>query len=261
MSRTYVDSHVHFHDGFRLATFLESAADNFGNCAEDVTTDCGALLLTQIPGGDPFERIQQQISSLKFWSMDRPDESSLVFRRDEAIPLTLIAGRQIVTLERLEVLSIGSPAEIESGRTLAETVAMIQQADGVPVIPWGFGKWWFARGRLLSHFVASLTADEASRVFVADSGCRPALLDSPIFSVAGGNGIRTLCGSDPLTVETHVGRAGSFGNVLQGKLDLRSPTAWILDRLRQLPESPPRFGQPRGILSFAADQLMVRLAR
>lgn len=216
-----VDAHVHIYDCFDLHTFLDSALSNFraeaARCGQGVTFTA-LLLLTETARENWFQRLkklaseERQIGNRAFenWTFHRTKESSsLCARRDSTQMLFLIAGRQIVTAENLEVLALATDKEFEDGIPLTEVIRTVRGSGAIPVIPWGPGKWMGQRGMILTK---TLNGPEAPGLFLGDNGNRPGFWPRPShFKVAETKGIRVLPGSDPLPFPSESWRPGSFG--------------------------------------------------
>src|SRR4029077_15635911 len=142
------DAHVHFHRGFGRDAFLDGALCNFRRGAADLglagpLTCC--LLLTE-SAGVCFFRMSQEEGGDGHWSFAPTAEpESLIVRRGDD-RLILIAGRQVVTREGLEALALATAEDFPDGLPLDETLDRIRAAGALPVLPWGFGKWWSSRG-------------------------------------------------------------------------------------------------------------------
>jgi hypothetical protein len=192
------------------------------------------------------------------WSLSETGEpTSLAARHESGDTLLLLAGRQISTRERLEVLALGTERELPSGWSLADTLAGVREIGAIAVIPWGFGKWWFRRSRLIAATLASLSGGD---VFVGDNGGRPrAIPRSPLFGLAASRGIYNLPGSDPLPLRWEIRKPGRLGTVLEAPLDLSRPVESLLGALRGLQHQPPLFGRPDSLLGFVRSQLGLRL--
>lgn len=255
MSETLVDGHVHFHECFTLRSFLESATANLAPHME--TDSAGVLLLAQIGSDQPLDGIIQQTEKLSHdWSVTTPDTSSIVFTRADIPPIVCLAGRQIVTQEKLELLSICSNVPIDDGQSLEKSIQQILADEGIPVLPWGFGKWWFSRGAKLN---AVLRESSSTDFLLGDNGCRPRIWRPRLLRRSEADGFCVLAGSDPLPIPSHVRRVGSFGNVFSDEIDVNAPTAWMRERLQALSTSPKTFGRCRSMREFVGDQLQLRL--
>ena len=88
----------------------------------------------------------------------------------------LIAGRQIVTEENLEVLALLTDRKFEDGLPLQEVIQTVRENKGISVIPWGFGKWMGRRGRFLE---SALEEAENSELFLGDNSGRPVFWSRP----------------------------------------------------------------------------------
>ena len=230
-----VDAHVHIYDCFDLQTFLDSALANFraeaARCQKN-SAFTALLLLTETARENWFQRLESHarkepgIGSNAFenWTFRQTNEScSLSARRTGAQSLFLIAGRQIVTAEGLEVLALATNNEFEDGTPLADVVRTVRSSGAIPVIPWGSGKWMGQRGMILTK---TLNGPEAPGLFLGDNGNRPSFWPRPShFKVAETKGIQVLPGSDPLPFASESYRAGSFGFSVNGSVTPESPAS------------------------------------
>ena len=150
-----IDGHVHLHPGQDLRVLLDAAAANLARgCREGgIAADAGCLLLAESRGVDGFGRLAdwRDPAGAAGWTITPTDEPiSLVARRAGMVPLVVVAGRQIVTAERIEVLALGRREEYPDGKTLAATLDDLESGALLTVLPWGWGKWWFGRGRAIA---------------------------------------------------------------------------------------------------------------
>lgn len=260
-----VDGHVHFHACFERDGFLDHAAANFdaarGGGAAQATP--GLLLLTECAGVDFFGEARRRAAGgdgAGRWRFEATAEAESVWARAPQGPgVLLVAGRQVVTAEALEVLALGTTAVFPDGRPAAETIDAVRRAGALPVLPWGFGKWWFARGALVESLVRSRPPDE---FFLGDNGGRPRLAGRPRLLAAGERrGIRVLPGSDPLPFPRHVSRAGSFGCRLVGEIDPERPAEGLKRALREPSLRPRPYGAAQRLLPFVRNQLAMQLRK
>jgi len=182
-----IDAHAHFHDCFDLQTFLDFAWRNFRRGASgDGAQAPSCLMVAATDSGDPLRRIKDRAGKLRPpWSIAGVTEcGSLIVSRDGCPELVILPGRQVVTKEKLEVLALGTAHPVRPGRGVQQTLDETAQAGGLAVLPWGFGKWWFRRGRTVRDTVlsrAGRAAGETSEWFLGDNGGRQR---SPAVSVA-----------------------------------------------------------------------------
>jgi len=257
-----LDAHVHLHGRFDSTVFLDSARANFRAAAIRTGRQgsVGCLWLTDTPEERSFRRLHQAVQKepLNGWSLSYTAEpTSLVASHESGDTLLLLAGRQIATRERFEVLALGSEADFPAGQSLTATLTGVRKSGGIAVIPWGFGKWWFRRHILLT---ATLTSFSPNGLFIGDNGGRPRALRRPrLFELAASRGIYNLPGSDPLPLRWEINKPGRLGAVLEGPIDLSRPTASLLRTLLTLRAQPPLFGYQESLAGFVKSQIGLRL--
>jgi hypothetical protein len=261
-----LDAHVHLHRCFDPGRFLDSARANFQRAAQRTgrSNSVGCLWLTDPPEERSFRRLSRgggvTSPALDRWSLAPTGEAtSLVAQHESGDRLFLLAGRQIATRERFEVLALGTELDLPPHRSLDDTIAGVRDSGAIAVIPWGFGKWWFRRRRMLA---AALASAPATGLFVGDNAGRARLIPrSTLFQLAASRGIYNLPGSDPLPLRWEIRKPGSLGCVLEGPLDLSRPTESLIRILRGLRAQPPLFGGLDSLAGFVRSQVGLRLRR
>jgi len=255
---TLVDTHVHLHRCFELATLLDAAARNFAAARGPDEAGTSCLMFAEITGRPEIARLREAVEGDGAWRVERTDEAiSFVARRGET-ELMLIAGRQLVTAERLEVLSLAAEEPIPGGLPVRKTLDAVGRAGGIPVLPWGVGKWSFARGRIVDALIEERGADD---LFVGDNGGRLGLLPRPArLAQAESRGMRVLSGTDPLPLAAECGRVGSFGLRIAAKLDPHRPAASLVALLRDRSVPSETYGRAKTPVAFLRDQIALRLA-
>lgn len=258
-----IDGHVHYYPNFDRDRFFDSALANFRSAAgahASNTEYAGWLLLAESAGMHYFRRFRDTAGQTAdgVWTIQATGEAeSLVARRDTGAKLLLVAGRQVITAEGLEVLALCCDASPDDGRPLRAAVAAARGLDAIVVLPWAFGKWWLRRGDLIDEFVK---AAEPTQIFLGDNGGRTRLGPRPRpFRVAESRGIRILPGSDPFPLRFDAGRTGSYGFVIDGTVERSRPAAGLKRLLRNGVDSPLPYGDPIGVIGFCRNQLLVRV--
>jgi hypothetical protein len=165
-----------------------------------------------------------------FWEIEQAQEpETIVVRRGHA-RLAMIAGRQLVTRERLEVLALGTTASIPDGEPIDATLAAVEATGAAAVLPWGVGKWLGARGTNVDRILAD---PKWCNVFLGDNGNRLELGADPArFAAARAAGRAVLPGSDPLPLAGEEARVGAYGFAVDVELDPLRPAAALLAVLR-----------------------------
>jgi hypothetical protein len=265
------DAHVHIYDCFDLVLFLDSAFSNFKNAAAHLGPSAGytsILFLTEGRNECWFDRLLKLADageaigkdpSIRY-KISRTDEPfSLSVGRDGLPSLFVIAGHQIVTKEKLEILALVSVSDIPDGCSLNTTAESIVESGGVPVVPWGFGKWMGKRGNILNAF---LERGSGFPIFLGDNSGRPSFLPHPPqFHLGKGNGIRILPGSDPLPFPAECRKPGSFGFAISGSVDPDKPGEEIRRILLDPRTRPISYGQLETMPRFLRNQLLMQLLK
>jgi hypothetical protein len=137
-------------------------------------------MLTETARADCFKRLSARAdveeSGLGEWRLRHTEETGSVTAERHGQCLYIIAGRQIVTAERLEVLALGFEGLVPDGEPIRQVIDRVRSAAAVAVIPWGFGKWWGRRGKVVSGL---LKDHERLGFFLGDNGGRTAFLGRP----------------------------------------------------------------------------------
>jgi hypothetical protein len=262
----FVDSHVHIHDCFPLDSFLDAACHNFKIAAAAKTTDsewAAFLLLTESEGAHVFSRLgeiaRSATGSENRWRFKTTDEDISI----EAIGpggnrLFLVPGGQIVTAERLEVLCIGSRSRFEDKMPIRETIDRVLEAGALPVLPWGPGKWFSERGKIVRDTIRYYGRE----LFLGDNGNRPGFWPSPrLFESASSDGHKILPGSDPLPFPSEAARAGSFGFFLDHQISMSHPARSLISELRNPESIPVPFGKLESSGRFFRNQIKMQLVK
>jgi hypothetical protein len=196
---------------------------------------------------------------LRRWTVGPTEESISVVARLAQRELFIVAGRQVACREGLEVLVLGTTHRFADGRPIRD---VLREADalGVPrVIPWGPGKWFFSRGRLLKDLIAEF---RKPTLFLGDEGGRPGFWGYPQhFAQAARLGVRDLPGTDPLPFPHDVAKVGRMGLKVAIDLDPARPAASLLGALTQVAAPFERFATLEPPLRFVRNQIGMQLRK
>lgn len=282
-----VDAHVHLYTTYDRERFLRAAWTNFEGArrslglsqasyvmcfTEDARHDAFAeLASSRSVGSIKVQRTQDEAAlSVRFDSDGQPDgpheargepkravPSTRDAGRNHSPDMYLIAGRQIITSEGLELLALATRAVIPDGVSLSDGIARVRAAGGVPVVPWAFGKWWGRRGVVLRAALASGHPPD-----LGDNSARASMLSDPaFFRQAELRGRAVLPGTDPLPLPRHQSRAGSYGFILDHGLSTDHPARDLVVAIQAMTASPARFGRRVGPFEFVRDQVALRLRK
>jgi len=252
-----VDAHVHLHDCFELVPFLDAAIANFKaqSHQQGVTQPItGALLLSEVSGVNAFaERVKARANtSMSPWNICPTQEDySCWAKHTDGHSVLIAAGRQVVTQEGIEVLALITEKSIPDGLSIADTIKQIVAAGGLPVLPWGVGKWIGKRGKLVAH---QLRTSEA-RLFAGDNGGRPDFWSLPAYFQQRAQ----LPGTDPLPLPEEVSRAGSYGFFTQGILEEERPGQSLKQILQDPDAAIEPYGRSQSLAKFIKNQALIRM--
>lgn len=254
-----IDAHVHFHSPQRVPETLRAAVRHFRAAAAPPSPLVGVLLLAQTRSERVFEWLRGQ-AEVDRWKVQPAEKESCSLSLDDgANRLLVVCGRQISTEDGLEVLALGTDSLFEDGLGLERTVENVRAAEALPVLPWGFGKWTGRRGKRLRRYLAS---QDPSECWLGDNGGRMRGIGRPaLLSEAEERGARILPGTDPFPVGTDYRRVGSFGCLLEGRVDPLEPWGSIQAELHERRSSPSPYGTANGWLRFCIYQARIRLHR
>jgi hypothetical protein len=262
-----VDAHVHVHPQCDPAAMFDAAAENFGRAARRLNAGShqGVLLLTEMAGIDWFESVLPRPgaqSRVGRWTCtaSQSEDFSLHVGAAPAQSLIVIAGRQIVTAERIEVLALGTRSHIPDGQTLDATLTAARKAHATVVLPWAVGKWLGRRGKLVS---AALRRAAELDLYAGDNAGRPTFWPEPEeFRIAAAQGRVVLPGTDPLPIRHAERRVGSMGFWMEGLLPPAMPAGALHQRLMSPGSQPIRaFGELESPWRFLRNQLALRFRK
>lgn len=259
----FVDGHVHIYDCHPTARVLDGAWQHFRTVAAShkaTSNFQGVLLFTESSGDRVFAALaQRRGGAVGRWHVSATEEAnSLRLKRDDGAQLFVLAGRQVVCEERLEVSAYFVTEAIADGTPLIPLLEQIDHLGGVSALPWGVGKWFGKRGKKVEDMLGYIGAT----FMVSDNGGRPWFWPMPrLLHAARQLGIPVLAGSDPLPKVSEQQRAGSVGFVLRGALHPGWPAQDLKQRFLRLNDTPPRYGKRAGMWSFVCNQLYMRVRR
>jgi hypothetical protein len=257
-----VDAHVHLHRCFAPERFLNAAADNVAAAARSMGLPASTpamLLFTHTAGDDVFGGLRP--GPVGRWSLSATQEPiSMSARHTQAPPLTLVAGRQIVAAEGLEVLALGAAGPFADHEPVETTIEMVRKLDGIPVLPWGFGKWWRRRGAIVQHLIADRA--RFPLLFLGDSAGRPGIAPRPQLFAQGERQHRAvLPGTDPLPLPGEEEKVGRLGFRVERGIDTEKPFAGLKHWLTHCEISPPAFGVYERSGVFLRRQIAMQLRK
>lgn len=274
-----VDAHVHIYDCFKLNVMLDAAKQNFSKTANNIglqSAVTGVLLLTETSRYNWFQQMRDECIknqplpvSDKDWEIQlTPDSTVLLAKQkkdlqaDEKPPadiqIYIVAGRQIITTEGLELLALATDHAFEDGLSVSSALAAVRASGAIPVFPWAVGKWLGKRGKILANV---LSHESSAGLCLGDNSGRPVFWRNPShFKQARALNVHILPGTDPLPFASETMRVGSFGFIAQGSLSNTHPAADLKRLLQTTDAKLLSYGPLEKPWRFFANQIRLRIA-
>lgn len=264
-----IDGHIHIHSTVDPDRLFDAAWKNFNSVQKELFSDADhcsfVLLLAEGKTSNAFSELYRKSDTAPEeqqgeWKLLSTAEENSILAVQQTKQIIIIAGRQLITLENLELLSLFSTQTYPDKKySLNELATLVTDEGGVPLLAWGVGKWLGKRGKIIQNF---LQHPPVPRFFVGDNGNRPVFWPYPkLLAQSEHQGILSLAGSDPLPISNHDQRAGSYGSALdRGTLESEKPAAELRQLLCSAKALIP-FGKRAGCLQFFKDQIQVNLQK
>lgn len=257
---TLVDAHVHVYPGADVPRLLTSAAMNFASAAKSLDAESwqASLLLTETAAVDWFDTMAAAGErTLGEWRLTFAAHDPVSLKATGPLGvLRIVAGRQIVTAEKIEVHAFGTRAKFVDGIDARTTLKTVSQSGAMAALPWGVGKWVGARGGLVEDLLKS---SPPRTLFVADNGGRPGIWSDRRLAIADQPVLR---GSDPLPLPGEERRVGESGIWLEGVLPDTATASDLLERISSAsPAAVYFYGPTENIFRFVRNQLLLRTAK
>lgn len=220
MESILFDAHVHLYPQFDLAEAFTCARGNFAALSRE-TAGPQLLLLTERSDCQFFEDLDMDRLPAGYSLYRLAEEPAVTIISPANEALFLIAGRQIVSRESLEVCALACTLHLPDRQyAAAEIVDRVHQAGGVPALNWAPGKWLFSREKVV---VALLQRFQPDALLIGDTTMRPTLWSTPrLMRSARQSGFHVLAGSDPLPFSGEEKQIGRYA--------CRMQAAWQNDR-------------------------------
>lgn len=259
-----IDGHVHLYPVYDLPAAVHCGVQNLRNQAEKFNSEVISVwLLVERSDANFFEQIyrdpgQFSREGLKF---DRgKDDVTITVARDGAVILYLFAGRQLVTSEGLEVLSLVSNLNIpDRQQSMDQVIQAVKHSGGIPALNWAPGKWFFQRGQVVARQIATRSIDE---IFIGETTLRHTLWPAPkLIQKARKKGFPIIAGSDPLPFPGEERGIGSYGFLIEGEFDPEQPSRSLRNLIDHQRKSIRIIGKRNNVFTFARRQFKIMMEK
>ncbi len=262
----YIDSHVHFYENFNPDIFIKSVTENFKNLSNKDETKfekaIKIIFLTESGENDFFNRIKNNSLPMKNKDVHTErtgEECSILIKSNGDSLFYIIRGRQIITEENIEVLSVGPGQKIKDGLPANEVLEILRERDELAILAWGVGKWLFKRGKVVKKL---LNSPKAPLLIIGDNSARPSIWFKPFIYRRGEKlGIPIVNGSDPLPLDGETERAGSYFSILKGNFDPNKPLESIKNILKSDTKNIKNLGKRDSLINFLNRQFKIMIKK
>jgi hypothetical protein len=259
-----VDSHIHFHKCFTEVLFFESCFKNISSINHSVIKN-GILFFTEGKNEDSFNYLRtlkkiQNPKTKETFSFDEIENGNAIkiSTNKNDVRIIILPGFQIVTKENLEVLSLGTKTRLLDGDAIESTIDKVISLGGIPVLPWGFGKWYGNRGKKVDEIIMK----RIPNLLLGDNGGRSSMLPYPTqFNLAEANGMKILPGSDPLPFPQEAKRPMSFGFLAKINFDEKKPWESVKKSLLDENLKIEKFGNLTSPFAFVKTQIAMQIKK
>lgn len=268
--RIFIDSHVHWYQHDRLSDILNKANRNFNYQARQMNWPIkylGMLFILKTHHENQDQFIDRFHSFSAERSAKHPMEwtlhatatpQSYLTKSHDGQEIYIILGSQVRTIENLEVLSLGTDSHIADNRSIRDTIKAVWRHNGIPVIPWGAGKWLGKRRSVMQHLIEKGGVE----FYLGDNGGRPQIWKKVgLFETAERKRIPILRGSDPLGLPGEINRIGSFGFSVKGEMNEAQPIISFKNMLKHNLPGKIDFGNLQSNRRFLTNQIRMRMSK
>lgn len=262
----FMDAHVIIHKCFNLNTFMDAALANFKAAAgrfRGPGENERVLVLAEPEGMNWFERLSGYADRyinpwIDRWEIKKtgdPEALRLVHATEEH--LFLVAGRRIITREKVEILALFTLETFADRKPASDLVKAILENGAIPVIPWSPGRWREKEVRRL------LEAAPAGSLFLGDAPDDPGLGGLPVLlkTPEEKGGIRVLAGTNPGPIRSEQKRPGSFGTAIFEKLNVVNPSRHLKSLLKNPETRVERYGKRMSALESFGKRTALRFRK
>ncbi len=229
-----LDGHVHVYPHYNLETAIQLGTSNLHSGLKNTNIKGGknvhtVWLLTERFDCNFFKTVYDSpqnhtINGYNF--VPSAEKEALMIEQKGAITHFILAGRQVVSKDGLEVLALATAEFIKDREyTTEELIDKVNEVGGIPVLNWAPGKWFFQRGKIVAELIEKKKPEE---FVIGDNPLRHSLWPEPaLMKKAMNKGFKVIAGSDPLPFKGEERFIGSYGFHIQGKFDATKPATSI----------------------------------
>lgn len=259
-----IDGHVHLYPVYELKSAVQCGVQNLTGQAGKLSSPVISVwLLVERSDANFFEQIYHnpgQFSRDGIAFTKGNDDVTIVVEKDNAAILYIFAGRQLVTSEGLELLSLVSNLNIpDRQKSMDQAIQAVKESGGIPALNWAPGKWFFKRGQVIARQIAARSNDE---IFIGETTLRHTLWPEPkLIKMARKKGFPVIAGSDPLPFPGEEKGIGSFGFLVAGEFDPEQPSQSFRNLIYNQRQAIRIIGKRNDVFTFARRQYKIMMEK
>jgi len=259
-----IDGHVHLYPVYDLKNAIESGVKNLTDHSKKISLNIIPVwLLVERSDANFFNQIHQSPNKFNrdgITFQNGSDDITIVVNKNNTPILYIFAGRQLVTKEGLEVLSLISNLNIpDRQKSIDEVIHAVTDSGGIPTLNWAPGKWFFGRGKVIARQIREKSTDE---LFIGETTLRNTLWPEPtLIKKARQKGFPVIAGSDPLPFKGEEKGIGSFGFLIEGEFDPDQPAHSLRKMMNQHRNNIKIIGHRNDIFTFARRQYKIMMEK
>ncbi len=252
------DAHVHIYPQFDLINAIKKSISNFTKIekAKHLQNETIKIwLLTEGQDYDFFTREHTLNNDLVIKQTAEKESLAIINRHTNKTLLYIIAGRQIVTQDKLEICALATLYKQQDRKlNTHDTIKSVIDFGGVPALNWAPGKWFFSRGKIVRDVIEK---NNPESLLISETTMRPTFWPTPsLMKTALNKGFKVIAGSDPLPFIKEENLIGSYCSLLTGELIPEKPAESIRKLLLSSTDIK-RLGKRSGPFPFASRQFKI----
>jgi len=266
-----IDGHVHIYPYYNVSRAIKNGINNLQLAFKKSAglsyreRDNGYILIWLLTERSDCNFFKQVIDAPHKFGNDNikflpGDENEAILVEIEGKPmLYILAGRQIVTKEGLEILSLASTYyQKDKEKSIGEVINSIVNSGGIAALNWAPGKWFFSRGKVIKRVIEEYAPEN---LVICDTSLRNTLWPMPKLMIAAQKrGFKIIAGSDPLPFNSEEKYIGSYGFYLTGDFDINYPAKSLQLLLKQAQVNISFFGKRNNVFTFCKRQYKIMMA-
>ena len=199
------DGHIHLYSSFQLDSLFLNAHRHLIQLGSAQSY----LLFTVEPQGQfEFDKIPTRVTE-SIIVTKTSDQNVLKLKTQHGENLFVVAGRQIVSKERLEFLALFCREDIPDGLSIEELSKRVAAANAIFVLNWAPGKWMFSRSKIVDNLLKHFSP---KKLLLCDTALRFYGWSEPKqMREARERGFKIIAGTDPFPIKGEEQRVGKYG--------------------------------------------------